>query len=153
VQAIVTDTDFEVGTGAILSTDLQSGEVYDAAAPPGDWQAAVLCEEIYARALIENQSVPVRKKEQLRAACSGTAPGAGGRFRQNIAGYVRMTQHNTQPGQRIHLQHGEALDARGAFTVENCSGGKSPFQEITYICKGGERKSIRPISPCSAFAM
>lgn len=34
VQTIVTDTDFEVGTGAVLSTDLQSGEVYDARRAP-----------------------------------------------------------------------------------------------------------------------
>ena len=145
VQTIVTDTDFEVGTGAILSTDLQSGEEYDARRTPGDWQAAVLCEEYTQGSLIENQSVPVREKEQFEGRLFRDSTGAlVADFGQNIAGYVRMTLRNTQPGQRVHLQHGEALDTSGAFTVANCSGGKSPFQEVTYLCKGGETETYTP---------
>lgn len=145
VQTIVTDTDFEVGTGAVLSTDLQSGEVYDARRAPGNWQVAVLCEEYTQGSLIENQSVPVREKEQFAGRLFRDSTGAlVADFGQNIAGYVRMTLHNTQPGQRVHLQHGEALDTSGAFTVANCSGGKSPFQEITYLCKGGETETYTP---------
>lgn len=92
--------------------------------------------------MIENQSVPVREKEQFAGRLFRDSTGAlVADFGQNIAGYVRMTLHNTQPGQRVHLQHGEALDTSGAFTVANWRGGKSPFQEVTYLCKGGETET------------
>lgn len=136
---VATDESFEVTTGSIVSTDLQKGEVYDARIKPADWQPAVLCTEHTEGELIENQSVPVREKERFAGrAFQDKAGNLVIDFGQNIAGYVRMTLHNTKAGQVVHLKHGEGLDPDGRFSTANCDGGRAEFQEVTYICQGAE---------------
>ncbi len=65
-------------------------------------------------------------------------------FGQNIAGFIKMTLRHTKPGQTVHLKHGEGFDPDGEFSTANCDGGKRPFQEITYICKGSEVEEYTP---------
>lgn len=55
-----------------------------------------------------------------------------------------MHLFNTKPGQVVHLKHGEALDLEGKFSTVNCDGGRTEFQEITYICKGAEVEEYTP---------
>ena len=104
---------------------------------PGGWKTAAI-ETVHTDAQpIPTQGVPVREKEWF----TGTLfrDSAGNTvidFGQNIAGYVNMRLFNTQPGQVVHLKHGEALDKEGKFSTANCDGGKMEFQEVTYICKG-----------------
>ncbi len=144
-QVIATDERFQVGSGPIIKADLQMGEVYDARVKTSDWRSAVLCAEHTEGHLIKNQSVPVREKERFPG--KPTQDSAGNLvidFGQNIAGYVKMTLRNTQPGQVVHLKHGEGLDPDGKFSTANCDGGKNPFQEITYICKGAEVEEYTP---------
>lgn len=144
-EIIATDENFEVSTGPIVRTDLQAGETYDARINPLGWQPVALCTEHTEGKLIETQGVPVREKERF--------PGKPFRdnaanlvidFGQNIAGYVRMTLRNTKPGQIVHIKHGEGLDLNNNFSTANCDGGKTEFQEITYICKGGEVEEYTP---------
>lgn len=144
-EIIATDENFEVSTGPIVRTDLQAGETYDARIDPHGWQPVALCTEHTEGKLIETQGVPVREKERF--------PGKPFRdnaanfvidFGQNIAGYVRMTLRNTKPGQIVHIKHGEGLDLNNNFSTANCDGGKTEFQEITYICKGGEVEEYTP---------
>ena len=144
-EAIVTDERFEVTTDGIVRSDLQKGEVYDARVEPHGWQKAALCTEHTEGKLIENQSVPVREKERfpgrpLRDAAGNLVIDFG----QNIAGYVHMTLRNTKRGQTVHLKHGEGLDKDGCFSTANCDGGRTEFQEITYICKGAEVEEYTP---------
>ena len=145
VETLSTDESWEVGLGPILRTDLQKGESYDARVEPHGWQKAALCTEHTEGKLIENQGVPVREKERF----SGSPMhDAAGRliidFGQNIAGYVRMILRNTAPGQIVHLKHGEGLDQEGKFSTANCDGGRTEFQEITYICKGAKTEEYTP---------
>lgn len=65
-------------------------------------------------------------------------------FGQNVAGYIKMTLRHTEPGQTVHLKHGEGFDPDGKFSTANCDGGKHPFQEIIYICKGCEVEEYKP---------
>ena len=144
-EVIATDENFEVGIGPVVKTDLQMGETYDARIEPHGWQQAASCTEHTEGELIDNQSVPIREKERF----FGKPMRDNSRnlvidFGQNIAGYIRMTLHNTTSGQVVHLKHGEGLDKEGNFSTANCDGGKTRFQEITYICKGGEVEEYAP---------
>lgn len=144
-EIIATDERFLVGTGPVVRSDLQKGEVYDARVEPGDWKSAAI-ETVHTDApLIPTGGVPVKEKERF----TGTLfRDSGGNtvidFGQNIAGYVNMHLFNTKPGQTIHLKHGEALDKEGIFSTANCDGGKGEFQEITYTCKGGVVEEYTP---------
>ena len=152
-EIIVTDENFEAGTGPIVKTDLQAGETFDARIEPQDWKPAVLCTEHTGGGLedrplgrlIGTQGVPVREKEHFHG--KPFRDNAGNLvidFGQNIAGYVKMILRNTKPGQVVHLKHGEGLNLDGIFSTANCDGGRKEFQEITYICKGGEIEEYTP---------
>ena len=151
-ETISTDEAFEAGTGPIQKTDLQKGETYDARIAAGNWMPAILETEHTDAALIPNQGVPVREKEQFPGRLFRDSAGnLVADFGQNIAGYVRMVLHDTKPGQVVHLKHGEALDLEGKFSTANCDGGMTEFQEITYICKGAEREEYTPHFAYSGF--
>ncbi len=144
-KSFFTDEGWDVGLGPIMQTDLQKGEIYDARLGLHGWQKAAICTEHTEGDLIENQSVPVREKEHF----SGTPirDAAGNLvidFGQNIAGYVHMILRNTYRGQTVHLKHGEGLDRDGCFSTSNCDGGRTEFQEVTYICKGAEMEEYTP---------
>ncbi|MBR3179494.1 MAG: family 78 glycoside hydrolase catalytic domain [Clostridia bacterium] len=144
-ETIVTDENMFAGVGPIIRTDLMAGETYDARIEPHDWQKAAICTEHTEGKLIENQSVPVREHEHFVGI---PMRDAAGRlvidFGQNLAGYVSMTLRSTKPGQTVHLKHGEGLDREGRFSTANCDGGRTEFQEITYICKGAEVETYTP---------
>ena len=144
-EIIPTDESFYVTTGPIIKTDLQLGETFDARIVTTIWQHAILCTEHINGNLIHTQGVPVREKEHfLGHPLRDSARNLVIDFGQNIAGYVRMTLHNTKSGQVIHLKHAESLDKTNAFSTSNCDGGKKEFQEITYICKGSKVERYTP---------
>ena len=151
-EIICTDESFEVGTGPVVKSDLQKGEVYDARLVPDNWMCAVAQTEHTDAALIPNQGVPVREKEQFPGRLFRDSAGnLVADFGQNIAGYVRMVLHDTKPGQVVRLKHGEALDPEGEFSTANCDGGLTEFQEITYICKGAQQEEYTPHFTYSGF--
>ena len=143
--SVVTDESFSVGTGAILKSDLQTGETYDARITPHGFLPATVETFHTDAALIPQEGVPIREKERFSGRL--IKDGAGNTvidFGQNIAGYVKMRLQHTKPGQIVHLKHGEALDSEGKFSTANCDGGKNPFQEITYICRGAALEEYTP---------
>ncbi len=144
-DVIVTDETFDAATGPVVRTDLQAGEIYDARREPEGWQPAAVCAEHTEGRLIESQGVPVREKERFPG--KPMRDSAGNLiidFGQNIAGFIKMTLRHTKPGQTVHLKHGEGFDPDGKFSTVNCDGGRRPFQEITYICKGCEVEEYKP---------
>ena len=144
-ESIPTDERFQVGTGPIVRSDLQAGEVYDARIAPGNWKPAALETSHTDAKRIPTESVPVREKEHFPGRLFRDSVGnLVADFGQNIAGYVKMTLRHTKPGQTVHLKHGEGFDPDGKFSTANCDGGKRPFQEITYICKGSEVEEYTP---------
>ena len=144
-EIIATDECFEVGTGPILKVDIQMGETYDARMEARDFVPAVLETSHTDARLISTEGVPIKEKEEFSGKIIKDSIGNTViDFGQNIAGYVRMKLFNTTPGQLIHIKHGEALDLKGIFSTANCDGGMKEFQEITYICKGGEVEEFTP---------
>ena len=144
-EVIATDETFDAATGPVVRTDLQAGEICDARMEPEGWQPAAVCAEHTEGRLIESQGVPVREKERFTG--KPMRDSAGNLiidFGQNIAGYIKMTLRHTKPGQTVHLKHGEGFDPDGKFSTVNCDGGRRPFQEITYICKGCEVEEYKP---------
>lgn len=105
--------------------------------------------------LIASRSVPVREKEVFEAKLFRDAAGKMILdFGQNIAGYVKMRLHDTQEGQQIHLVHGEDINAEGCFSVEHINKPVMPvprFQEITYICRGGDIEEYVPLFAVFGF--
>ena len=111
----------------------------------GDWQPAAIETAHTDAQLVPTGGVPVKEKERfagtlIRDSAGNTAIDFG----QNIAGYVNMRLFNTRPGQVVHLKHGETLDKEGKFSTANCDGGKTEFQEITYICRGAATEEYTP---------
>ena len=151
-EVVPTDESFEVSTGSVVKSDLQKGETYDAQIAPENWTEAILETDHTDADLIPQQGVPVREKERFSGKLFRDSAGdLVADFGQNIAGYIHMVLHNTEPGQVIHLKHGEGLDQDGKFSTANCDGGMAEFQEITYICKGAEREEYRPHFACFGF--
>lgn len=142
---IGTDESFEVSTGEIISADLKMGEVVDARKQAEDWQLVEI-EPFHADApMIPQEGVPVREHERFTGKpFRDSAGNLVFDFGQNLTGYVKMTLHNTAPGQTTHLKHGEALDLDGKFSTANVDAGEPVFQEITYICKGGDVEEYKP---------
>lgn len=149
---INTDETFLVSCGAIISSDMQKGEIYDARITPCEWLRATISSDHTDAEMIKTEGVPVREKERfLGKLFRDSAGNLVADFGQNIAGYVKMTLHNTTPGQIIHIKHGEGLDKNGAFSTANCDGGMKEFQEITYICRGGDTEEYTPHFSCFGF--
>ena len=168
-EIIGSDEQFVTKTGGLLSSDMVDGDVFDARIERalGEWKQADYddsawqpvhpAEEYIEAELIASRSGPVREKEHFEGR-PFTDP--SGKlvidFGQNIAGYVRMKFRNTFPGQRIHLQHGEALDRSGCFSVDNVNGPDDPlhkelFQEVTYICRGDAIEEYCPVFSVFGF--
>ena len=73
---------------------------------------------------------------------------------QNIAGYVEMTLRGCQSGQKIHLVHGEDINADGCFSIKNinqCSAPQPFFQETFYICNGDDIERYKPLFSVHGF--
>ena len=151
-EIIQTDESFDAGTGPLLRSDLQQGETYDARIAPGSWTKARIEKEKTEGQLIPKEGPEVREKERFPGKLIKDSAGQTvADFGQNLAGYVHMKLFHTKPGQVIHLKHGEALDKSGRFSTANCDGGKSPFQEVTYICRGEEVEEYTPHFTVAGF--
>ena len=144
-ETIVTDESFTVGTGPVVRTDLQKGETYDARLEPHSFVPVSLETAHTDAKRIPTEGVPMREKENFPGKLmKDSAENTVIDFGQNLTGYIRMKLFDTKPGQVVHLKHGEALDLDGKFSTANCDGGKTEFQEITYICKGAEVEEYTP---------
>lgn len=74
-ETVGTDGDFEVGTGPVIKSDLQMGEVYDARREPGNWLSAAI--EI----------------SHTDTALIPTGRGAGAVYRDAVSGQCREFGH------------------------------------------------------------
>ena len=142
---ISTDETFDVTIGKTVSSDYLKGEIVDNRIELNHWIKAVECREHIEGKLIKTQGVPVREHETfIGKPFRDKAGNLVIDFGQNIAGYVSMKFYHTKPEQIVHLKHGEGLDLNGVFSTSNCDLGMSPFQEITYICKGADVEEYKP---------
>ena len=91
--------------------------------------------------LIPVDTVPVTPHETLFAKQIITPAGEVVLdFAQNIVGYVSF-EFDEQEGKKLTLIHGEVLDGKGNFTIENFQNKAVPTkQQIDYICREGRNK-------------
>ncbi len=162
---IGTDESFVAATGGLRASDMLWGDEYDARKEPSGWRlpgfeahhwnAVKLQEESKISKLIPSRSVPVREKERFYGKPFYDKAGKLViDFGQNIAGYVKCRFRNCREGQRIHLVHGEDMDAQGCFSVKNinqCSVPQPFFQEIFYTCVGDDLEEYKPIFSVFGF--
>jgi alpha-L-rhamnosidase len=144
---IASDANWKAATGPILSADMKAGETYDARLELPGWSASGFDDSAWKGVrvaahpknhLVASTSVPVRLKETFQAVAVLKTPNGETvlDFGQNLAGVVHM-QVQGPAGTTITLQHGEALDKDGNFTMENIAEGqKARFQQDRYTLQG-----------------
>jgi alpha-L-rhamnosidase len=121
VSTVVTDGSWVTGTGAIRHADLLMGECHDLRRAvdgwelPGfdaaGWRPARVVDAEH-RLLVASVDEPVRAMAEVRpVSVTRVSPGTHlVDFGQNLAGRVRLTVNSLEPGTRVVIRHGEALD-------------------------------------------
>ncbi|MBL9206142.1 MAG: family 78 glycoside hydrolase catalytic domain [Opitutaceae bacterium] len=129
-----TDGSWQCATGAILASDFQMGETYDARRTPRDWISAREVAPPPAL-LVAQRSEPVRITQTLTP--DSRAEVAPGIFiydlGQNLSGWVRL-KVDAPAGTRVQLRHGERLNPDGTLYTENLRRAKATD---VYVCRGG----------------
>jgi alpha-L-rhamnosidase len=157
-QVISTDASWKYSYGAIRSSDLFNGEVYDARLEKDGWltvtyngsqwkEAKVL--KAGKEALVASISPPARKHEVFKAVKLIKTPKGETviDFGQNLVGWVEFRLKG-KAGSKIMLQHGEVLDKAGNFYNANLRNAK---QQITYTFKGNGLESYKPTFTYQGF--
>ncbi len=163
-QVIVSDKRWRATTGPILSSDLKAGEVYDARLEMPGWDQpgfdasgwhSVRIAAYSLGNLMASTAPPVRRKELFVPVKILTTP-AGETvvdMGQNFSGVVQL-RVNGSAGTTIRLQHGEALDKTGNFTMGHL--GIEPIfppppQTVTYTLRGGGEEVYTPLFTVHGF--
>ena len=137
----VTDETWEASQhGPITAEDTMCYEKYDARKYfPTRWHG-VKVEDFGYDTLIGCDAPPVLAHESFKPTVLTTPKGETVLdFGQNMAGFISF-KVRAKAGDRIRLTHGETLDAKGNFTIENFQNAIPLMklgQEIDYICKDG----------------
>lgn len=157
VQIVSSDMSFKCGEGGLLASDMQMGEIYDAAKEPSSWknsnfndsawQNALPSTEVYNAKLLGRIVEPVREKETFVGnVFYDKANNLVIDFGQNIAGYVKFKLRGCTKGQKITLVHGEDIKD-GVFSIANINSTAfkmDEFQQVTYICNGSGEECYCP---------
>ena len=155
---VETDAQWRSSTGRFVYADLQMGEMQDARAEPVGWTSAEFDDTSWTTVVAEpvdgegptfaySAAPPIRVTE-IATPVSVTArhvTASGGSrwivdFGQNLVGVVRLRIVGGEPGQRVHLRHGEMLTTDGELHTANL---RSAQAHDIYICAGGEEE-LRP---------
>ena len=137
----VSDESWEASQhGPVTGEDTMCFEKYDARLEVPDRWHGVRVEDFGYDTLIGCNAPPVLMHESFRPRVLTTPKGETVLdFGQNLAGFVSF-RLQAKAGDRIRLTHGETLDEKGNFTIENFQNA-IPFlklrQQIDYICKDG----------------
>lgn len=133
-EVIVTDQSSIWGESRIRFSEIYDGEFCDDTFVTKEWNTVkefAWSKEI----LIPQEGEEIREQEVVTAKSVFRTP-AGEMvvdFGQEITGYVEFTV-DAHVGDRIHILHGEVLDAEGNFYNANYRSAKA---EINYICSEG----------------
>jgi alpha-L-rhamnosidase len=163
-QVIVSNEQWRATTGPILSSDLKAGEVYDARLEMPGWDQpgfdeshwrGVRVVQYSLENLVTSPMPPVRRKERFVPVQILTTP-AGETvvdMGQNFSGVVQL-RANGPIGASIRLQHGEALDKDGNFTLDHLAIEPlfpAPPQAVTYTLRGGGEEVYTPFFTVHGF--
>jgi len=150
-EIVGTDESWKAATGAILSSDIYNGEIYDARLERTGWSEAgyddkgwlgVTVIEAPKAKLVSPAGPPVRAIEEIAPVKVIKTPGGDTvlDMGQNMVGWVRM-RTNAPAGTTITLRHAEVLDRRGNLYTDNLRSAKSMDR---YTTKGGGVETFEP---------
>ena len=150
-EVVMTDEAFRVGAGAVLSSGIYAGEVYDARAEPEGWALPGFDDTSWLAASSWTGDVgrieidgapPIRRIEEL--APVSMVEQAPGRhivdFGQNISGWVRVTVAGAA-GVTVTLRHAELLTPEGDLELETL---RSAAATDRYTMRGGSAETWEP---------
>jgi len=151
IQQVVTDSSWYVSNGAIISSDIQDGEFYDARLEmpgwdcPGFTSVSWVSSKIFdypKNTLIASRSYPVRAITEFKAQKIIITPKGETvlDLGQNIVGWVRLKVEG-QKGDHVVLKFAEVLDKEGNFYTRNLRAAKATDE---YILKGGGEEFFEP---------
>jgi alpha-L-rhamnosidase len=118
-EVIATDDAWQSRRGNIRYADLLMGECHDLRREPGPWRPATVVDTDHSL-LTAAVAPPIRVTEELPATTvTSTGDSHLVDFGQNVAGRVRLTARGLQPGDRVVIRHGEALNTDGTLHTDN----------------------------------
>ena len=148
---VISDDSWKSSTGAIRSSEIYDGEVYDArqekkgwataAYNDGEWSGVKLL-EVPATTLLATYNQPVTAHEQFRPVRIFRTPKGElvADFGQNLVGHVQLRVRG-KSGDQVTISHAEVLDKAGNFYTTNL---RSAKQQNTYVLKGEGEESYQP---------
>ena len=150
-ETVVSDGSWKSSTGAIRSSEIYHGELYDAREEKEGWMTAAYNDggwsevrEIEApkTSLIATYNEPVTKHETFKPVKIFRTPKGElvADFGQNLVGLVQLKVKGKN-GDRVTISHAEVLDKAGNFYTENLRAAK---QQNTYVLKGGGEEVYEP---------
>jgi len=147
-----TDSSWRLAFGAVLASDMQMGETYDARRELRGWSTPAYDDSGWrpvsvlrrpAAPLESRRCEPVRVTETL-APVAVTRTGAGTHLvdlGQNMVGWVRLRLHRLPRGTRIRLRFAEMLDGNGRIYTENYRAARCTD---TYVARGDAVEEWEP---------
>ncbi|MBS1508352.1 MAG: family 78 glycoside hydrolase catalytic domain [Bacteroidetes bacterium] len=150
-EAIVTDDQWKVRTGPIVSSSIYHGEVYNAQLEMPDWNKAsfdasawtpVTVKDFPFTNLTASESANITKHETFKPIKVITTP-KGEKvidFGQNLTGWVHFKVSGAK-GTQVTIRHAEVLDKKGNFYTDNLRAAKA---EVHYTLKGNGIESYEP---------
>ncbi|MBA2330230.1 MAG: family 78 glycoside hydrolase catalytic domain, partial [Flavisolibacter sp.] len=150
-EMIVSDDTWKCTTGAIRSSDIYNGELYDAREEKKGWSTAaytdntwssVFIKEPPGTTLIATYNQPVKKQEVFKPVKVFRTPKGElvVDFGQNLVGLVQLKVKGKK-GNQVTISHAEVLDKEGNFYTENL---RSAKQQNTYILNGEGEEIYEP---------
>ncbi|MBC8111855.1 MAG: family 78 glycoside hydrolase catalytic domain, partial [Verrucomicrobia bacterium] len=150
-EIIRSDNTWKSSTGAILTSEIYDGEVYDARLEKQGWHlpnysdqnwSSVKTTNISKEKLVAVAGVPVRRIEEIQAKkILITSEGDTViDFGQNMVGWVKFKVQGNA-GTKITLLHTEILDKKGNFYTENL---RNAAAKIEYTLKGIGEETYEP---------
>lgn len=136
-----TDTDWEVTTGVIISSEIYLGETQDYTAKQKRYGNAVLFQkEGTIGAIVAQEAEPVRITKRFPVKEKIVTPKGElvFDFGQNMAGFVEIKLPKLT-GEKLVVRHGETLDKEGNFYNENL---RSAVSADTYIYNDDEEDKV-----------
>ena len=151
MELVVSDGSWKSSTGAVLSSEIYNGELFDAGKEKEGWTLAnyddrnwdaVSLRDDPKDILLATCNEPVKKHETFQPVQVFTSP-KGEKlidFGQNLVGWV-MLKIRGQKGDTVTIQHAEVLDKHGNFYTENL---RAAAATDRYILRGDAEEFLEP---------
>jgi alpha-L-rhamnosidase len=150
-QQIVTDSSWQTGNGALISSDIYNGETFDATLDTPGWDLPGFKSASYTNAevldnpvniLVSPRGYPVRAISEITPLKIIVTPKGETVYDmgQNMVGWVRLKVKGNK-GEKVVLKFAEVLDKAGNFYNDNLRAAKATDE---YRLKGGAEETWEP---------